>query len=200
MAPLPPSSSTAAGSPAAGSDPGLAGSSATHATRKRAFLARRGTRVALVGLLVLILALGAFAVFAVPRFFCGVVQSARHGLSCDVPLPAQAAFVSQSDVPGVQGITTEQWVYTIPGTTVHSVHDLYVQQLPADSWGCLHPTDAQTPRLGLFMANVFALSGNRTVRVVIRYANQPQGFEPTGDIQLLIQLSTFPTSTTSHTC
>lgn len=203
MDPLPQSSSDAGGSPATGSDASLAGSSvpqAPQATRKRAFLARPSTRVALVGLLVLILALGAFAVYAVPRFFCGVVQSARHGLGCDIPLPAQATFVSQSDVPGVQGITTEQWVYTVPSTTVHRVRDLYVQQLPADGWGCLDPTDAQTPDLGLFMANVVALSGKRGIGVLIRYANPPQGFEPSGDVQVTIQLSTFPASAPSQTC
>src|SRR5690348_4723252 len=97
---------------------------------------RRPLIITLVVVLVLALVGGVGAFFVAPRL-CGLTEPTRHGLACDIPLPAGAQFAGQPD-PGAQisGVTAEAWSFTVSGAgaQVDTVTDLYKTQLLSAGW------------------------------------------------------------------
>src|SRR2546421_12778855 len=107
---------------------------------------RRWLWIALAIALVVVLLAGVGALFVAPRL-CGVTESQRHGLDCDIPLPANATFRGQLPTPGDgPSITTTMLNYHVPDTNERSIHDFYVQRLPSSGWKCVNkdaPFDVQ---------------------------------------------------------
>ena len=121
---------------------------------------RRGLWIGLgAALLVVIILAGVSAVFLAPRL-CGVTEPQRHGLACDIPLPANASFDGEVAPPAgaVPGITTQNVQYHVANTTSEAVRTFYTQQLPANGWTCL---DAEDP------VTISAEQGNRGVAVLV---------------------------------
>ena len=109
---------------------------------------RRPLIIALVVVLVLVLIAAASVFFVAPRL-CGLTEPARHGLACDIPLPAGAQFAGQPN-PGAQisGVTAEAWSFTVSGTgaQVDTVTDLYKNISPARGGSAFRRSSCLTPQ------------------------------------------------------
>ncbi len=152
------------------------------ATRKGR--SRRMLVIALAVVVVLALAGAAGAFFVAPRL-CGLTESERHGLPCDIPLPTGARFTSQPNLPQTPGITTEAWAFTVPGEQAHAVAQVYSQRLPGAGWRCVTASVlADLPQNG--QEQVVALNGNRGISVNVTLS------PPDHLLRLLIVVSTFP--------
>jgi hypothetical protein len=70
---------------------------------------------------------------------CGVFSAARHGMPCDVPLPAGATYERPVALPdeSVSGITEQGWSFSVAHTNGHALHDFYKEQLAASGWSCV---------------------------------------------------------------
>lgn len=154
----------------------------------------RGRRILLLALVVVVVLalLGAVAAFLVAPRLCGLTEPERHGLSCDIPLPAGARFTNQPNLPQSPGISTETWAFTVPGQQAHAVAQVYTQRLPGAGWRCV--TDSVLADLSQKSdEQVVALNGNRGISVVVSLD------PPDTVVHLLIAVSTFPHAA-SGTC
>lgn len=145
---------------------------------------RRSLILALVVVLVLMLVGAAGLFFVAPRL-CGLTEPVRHGLACDIPLPAGAQFAGQPN-PGSQpaGITAQAWSFTVSNSQVHAVADLYSTHLPGAGWRCVQASVvSDLPQNS--QEQVVALSGNRALSVMVTLG------PPDNVIHLLIVVSTF---------
>lgn len=148
---------------------------------------RRPLIIALVVVLVLALVGAASAFFVAPRL-CGLTEPARHGLACDIPLPAGAHFAGQPN-PGAQisGVAAEAWSFTVSGAgaQVDTVTDLYKTQLPSAGWACVQTIElSDSPENG--QALVAAINGNRALSVTLTLG------PPDHALSLLILVGSFP--------
>ncbi len=68
---------------------------------------------------------------------CGMLSGARHGLPCDIPLPANSDFVASGSgvAPNVES-NYRRWKFTVAQPRAQ-VYDYFVAQLHADGWPCL---------------------------------------------------------------
>lgn len=149
------------------------------------------TRV-LVTLVVLALAGVVVGVFLVGPRLCGLTEPERHGLACDIPLPANAKFAEQPDPgSGPVGGSIEAWAYTVPAADAGNIADLYARRLPEEGWTCLQTNKVDL--LGSAEATVVALNGNQAISVALNPTSTP------GIAQLLIVVTTFPRAP-SGTC
>jgi len=148
---------------------------------------RRPLLIALVVVLVLVLVGVAGAFFVAPRL-CGLTEPARHGLACDIPLPAGAQFTGQPN-PGAQisGVTAEAWSFTVSGAgaQVDTVTNLYTTHLPGAGWQCVQTIElSDAPENG--QALVAAINGNHALSVTLTLS------QPDHVLRLLILVGSFP--------
>lgn len=148
---------------------------------------RRLLILALVAVLVLVL-VGAAGVFLIAPRLCGLTEPTRHGLACDIPLPAGAQFAGQP-TPGSQlsGVTAEAWSFTLSGAgaQVDTVTNLYKTQLPSAGWQCVQANVlSDSPENSQEM--VLALNGNRALSVTVTRG------PPDNMLHLLILVGRFP--------
>lgn len=148
---------------------------------------RRG-RVSLILALVVVLVLvlvGAVGVFFVAPRLCGLTEPARHGLACDIPLPAGAQFAGQPN-PGSQpaGITAQAWSFTVSDAQVHPLADLYRTRLSGVGWRCVQ-TSVLSDLPQKSQEQVVALNGNRALSVMVTLG------PPDNVLHLLIVVTTF---------
>jgi hypothetical protein len=130
----------------------------------------------IIALAIAVLAgVGAFVV--APRH-CGVIEPQRHGLDCDIPLPANATFKGLLPSPDTVGVTTRTYDFHVPDIIEQAVHDFYVQRLPSGGWTCVGKDDP---------TGATALQGTRGVAV----GSLSSGGEAAG-VELAISVSTFP--------
>ena len=151
----------------------------------------RGRRLLILALVVvLVLALlGAVGAFFVAPRLCGLAEPARHGLACDIPLPAGAQFTGQPNPgPQLSGVTTETWAFTVSGAQaqVDTVTNLYKTRLPGAGWQCVQanvlPDSAENSQ-----ALVVAINGNRALSVTVTRGS------PDNVLRLLILVGVSPT-------
>lgn len=152
------------------------------ATRKNR--SRRTLVVVLVVVVVLALLGAVGAIFVAPRL-CSLTEPERHGLSCDIPLPAGARFTSQPNLPQSPGISTESWAFTVPGQQAHAIAQFYSQHLPSSGWRCVTSSVlANLPQNS--QEQVVALNGNRSLSITVTLG------PPDNVAHLIIAVSTFP--------
>ena len=147
----------------------------------------RGRRMLLLALVVVVVLalLGAVGVFFVAPRLCGLTEPERHGLACDIPLPAGARFTNQPDLPQSPGITTEAWAFTVLGEQTHAVAQVYTQRLPGAGWRCVQDSVlADLPQNS--QEQVIALNGSRGISVMVSLSL------PDTAAHLLITVGTFP--------
>jgi hypothetical protein len=101
---------------------------------------RRWLWIAIIAALVLALLIGVGALVVAPRL-CGVTESQRHGLDCDIPLPPNTTFLEFLPAPDAVGVTTKTYDFHTPGTTEQAVKDFYAQRLPSSGWKCVNHDD-----------------------------------------------------------
>jgi hypothetical protein len=122
-------------------------------------------------------AAGVGALFVAPRL-CGVTEPQRHGLDCDIPLPANATFLSQLPTPSEPaGVATKIYDYHVPYSTELSIHDFYVQRLPSSGWKCANKEP---------LIEVQAIQEKRSVTI----SSVASGGEAAG-VEMAISVSTF---------
>jgi len=137
---------------------------------------RRWVWIALIAALVLALLIGVGALVVAPRL-CGVTESQRHGLDCDIPLPPNATYLGLLPTPGAVGITTKAYDFHVPDTTEQAIKEFYAQHLPSSGWKCVNQDDPVA---------VTAVQGTRAVGV----SSLASGGEAAG-VELAISVSTF---------
>ncbi len=148
---------------------------------------RRPLIIALIVVLFLVL-LGATGAFLVAPRLCGLTEPARHGLTCDIPLPAGAQFAGQPNPgPQLSGVTAETWSFTVSGAgaQVDTVSDLYATHLPGAGWQCVQ-TIMLSDSTENGQALVAALNGNRALSITLTRAS------PDNVLRLLILVGSFP--------
>jgi hypothetical protein len=74
---------------------------------------------------------GIYTALNLPRQ-CGLFGAARHGLACEVPLPAGAMYQSEATQSGIP-----VWAFLDASTSYQRLHDFFAQQLPSNGWGCV---------------------------------------------------------------
>jgi hypothetical protein len=138
---------------------------------------RRWLWIALIIAPLVVLQAGVGTLFVAPRL-CGVTEPQRHGLDCDIPLPANATFLSQLPTPSEPaGVTTKILDYHVPYSTEQSIHDFYVQRLPTSGWNCANKGQP---------IDVRAIQGKRSVTI----SSVASGGEAAG-VEMAISVSTF---------
>jgi hypothetical protein len=137
---------------------------------------RRWLWIALIVALAIVLLAGVETLVIAPRL-CGVVESQRHGLDCDIPLPPNTTFMGFLPTPGAVAITTKTYDFHVPGTTEQAIKDFYAQHLPSSGWKCVNQDDPVA---------VTAVQGTRAVGV----SSLASGGEAAG-VELAISVSTF---------
>ena len=137
---------------------------------------RRWIWIALIIALAIGLLAGVGALVVVPRL-CGVTEPQRHGLDCDIPLPANATSKGLLPSPDTVGVTTKTNDFHAPDITEQTGHDCYVQRLPSGGWTCVGKDDP---------TGVTALQGTRGVAV----GSLSSGGEAAG-VELAISVSNF---------
>jgi len=137
---------------------------------------RRWLWIALIVALALALLVGVGALVVAPRL-CGVTESQRHDLDCDIPLPPNTTFVGFLPTPGAVGVSTKAYDFHAPNTTEQAIKDFYAQHLPESGWKCVNHDDPVV---------VTAVQGTRAVGV----SSLASGGEAAG-VELAISVSTF---------
>jgi hypothetical protein len=137
---------------------------------------RRWLWIALIIILVVVLLAGVGALLVAPRL-CGVTESQRHGLDCDIPLPPNTTFIQFLPTPDAVGVTTKTYDFHTPGTSEREIKDFYAQRLPSNGWKCVNHDDPVT---------VTANQGTRGVSV----SSLASGGEAAG-VELAISVITF---------
>lgn len=141
----------------------------------------RGIVLAFLGLIVLGGAVGVGFVLSRPLL--------RHNLPDNVPLLANASFVTYTDT-NQSGLHEQYWYYTVSKSTLQQVTSYYVTQLSVNNWQNVNITNvAVTP-------NITATTDSGATTIYILASQQPltaQGITitpPTGGIALEIAIVT----------
>ncbi|HEY7021236.1 MAG TPA: hypothetical protein VH349_08965 [Ktedonobacterales bacterium] len=103
---------------------------------------RRGLLLGLIAALVIV-GCGVGAYFIGPQP-CFPPNPTRHGLPCDVALPAHATFHDHQNSRyfGSEGTGSgETWTFTVTGTSLAQVSAFYAQRLPGTGWRCVATDD-----------------------------------------------------------
>ncbi len=84
-------------------------------------------------LLLLVVGVGAFAMYFYPQL-CSAQQ--RNNLRDDLPLPCGITFIDHLDrsASGTTGPGSEEWVYSVDGTSPAQIASFYQQNLPGKGW------------------------------------------------------------------
>jgi hypothetical protein len=101
---------------------------------------RRWIWIALIVALAITLLAGVGAFVVAPRL-CGVTEPQRHGLDCDIPLPAYATYLGLLPAPSAVGVSTKTYDFHVPDTTEQAIKDFYAQRLPSSGWKCVNHDD-----------------------------------------------------------
>lgn len=99
-------------------------------TRRRRILAPR-ILIPLAIISALWVAGGVYTALNLPRQ-CGLFGSARHGLSCEAPLPTGAVYQNDATQFGIH-----VWAFLDASTSYQRLHDFFAQQLPSNGWSCV---------------------------------------------------------------
>jgi hypothetical protein len=131
----------------------------------------------IVGVVLLLALLGSGAAYTainLPRG-CGIFGASRHGVPCDVPLPAGATYVRPFSLPGgpPAGVTEQGWVFSVPHTSGKALHDFYAAQLTASGWRCVQDSTAGVPLSSdsLYAEPQYFAGGKNTIALVITYSS-----------------------------
>jgi hypothetical protein len=100
---------------------------------------RRWIWITLIAVLALALLIGVGALVVAPRL-CGVTESQRHGLDCDIPLPPNTTYRGLLPSTDTVGVTTKTHDIHVPDTTEQAIHDLHAQRLPSTGATALQGT------------------------------------------------------------
>jgi hypothetical protein len=107
-----------------------------------------------------------------------VNEPQRHGLACDIPLPANTTFDHELKSPGdfMPGVTSVILQYHVANGTLESVREFYTQRLPSSGWKCVDASN---------VGGIEARQDKRILAVLL-----PQTGDATG-IAMRVEVSTF---------
>ncbi len=100
---------------------------------QRTFWTSAWSILVIVCLLLMVLSVSGIAIFYYSSI-CSLGE--RNQLRGDIPLPCGTTFQDHLDrsKSGTTGKGSEEWVYTVDGTTPAQIKNFYMQQLPANGW------------------------------------------------------------------
>ena len=100
---------------------------------QRTFWTSAWSILVVICLLLMVISVSGIAIFYYSSI-CSLGE--RNQLRGDIPLPCGTTFQDHLDrsKSGTTGKGSEEWVYTVDGTTPAQIRDFYMQQLPANGW------------------------------------------------------------------